>query len=460
MFTEVTGYFMINGKGVIIEDVAEGSISEKLGIQKDDRIISANGNPIRDIIDLMFYANEGGASIIVKRDKKNLPLTIPDDAGLGSLGMNFKPFKIKTCRNNCIFCFVMQLPKGLRKTLYVKDEDYRMSFLYGNFITATNLSAVDKQRIIEQRLCPLYISVHCTDTEIRNKMLGNPHAENILKDISFFAENRIQMHTQIVLCPGYNDRRYLAKTISDLHRFYPYVMSIAVVPVGLTMHRKKKLMPVQKEDALNAIGIIEKFQLRFKRKHGENIVFASDEMYIKAEKPLPPIEQYDELPQIENGVGMIQDFFHKTKKIRLKDLAVKDSKRFITFTGVSFYPYLSVFIKRLRKSGVDIEAIEIENSFLGNTVTVAGLLTGRDVIKTLSDIVKKDDILLIPDVLMKEEEKVFLDGVYAQDIEEVLGVKAFVIESTPQGLLSAIDAILSDAVPQGLDGCMFHNTRL
>lgn len=444
MFTEGISYFMRGNQGVIIEEVAKDSISEKSGIQKDDKIISADGNQVRDIIDLIFHANESGSKLIVKRDKKNLSFTIPDDAaGLGSLGITFKPFRIKTCKNNCIFCFVTQLPKGLRKTLYVKDEDYRMSFLYGNFITVTNLSAEDKQRIIEQRLSPLYISVHCTNTEIRNKMLGNLQSEDILKEISFFAENRIQMHTQIVLCPGYNDRRYLAKTISDLYRFYPHVMSIAVVPVGLTMHRRKKLRPVEKEDALNAIGIIEKFQLRFKRKHGENIVFASDEMYIKAEKPFPPIVHYEDFPQIENGVGMIPKFLHQAKKITLKDL-IKNPKSFITFTGVSFYPYLAGFIKRLKKSGVDISVVEIENSFFGNTVTVAGLLTGRDVIKTLADIVKKNDILLIPDVVMKEGENIFLDDVSAQDIEEVLGVRAFVIESTPLGLVNAIAALSID----------------
>ncbi len=433
---------MRDSAGVIIEDIAGNSFSDKAGIKKGDMIISSNGNSVRDIIDLMFHYNEQGTDIIVRRDKKNLSFKIKDEAGgLGSLGMTFKSFKIKTCRNNCIFCFVMQLPKGLRKTLYLKDEDYRMSFIYGNYITCTNLTADDKKRIAAQRLSPIYISVHCTDNGIRNKMLGNPSAGEILKDISFFAENRIQMHTQIVLCPGYNDNNHLSRTITDLLRFYPYVMSIAVVPVGLTSHRKKKLKPVEKEDAENAIGIIKKFQTRLRKKYGESIVFASDELYIKSEIPFLPIAHYDELPQLENGVGMIPKFLHQAKKIRPKDLIINSRQRFVTFTGTSFYPYLAGFAVMLRKSGIDIRVVQVENLFFGNTVTVAGLLTGRDVIKTLSDVLEQDNILLIPDIVMKEGEHVFLDDVSAQDIEEVLGIKTYVIESTPQGLVKAIARI-------------------
>lgn len=430
---------MRSNRGIIIESVKKGSIAEKLGLQKNDKIICVNGNSLDDIIDLIYHANEQSLTLIIERDKEEKTIEVHDNVcGIGSLGLTLKPFKIKTCKNNCIFCFISQLPKGLRKSLYIKDEDYRMSFLYGNFITLTNLSAKDKIRIIQQRLSPLYISVHCSDTEIRNKMLGNPHAEDILREISFFAENRIQMHTQIVLCPGYNDNKYLSMTIANLYKLHPYVMSIAVVPVGLTRHRKKELTPVNKEDAINAIEIIEKFQARFRRKHGESIVFASDEMYLKAEKPLPSYKIYDDFPQIENGVGMVSKFIHLAKKINLKDTINNNSIRFLTFTGISFYPFLLDFIKKIRKLNIDIHVIPIENSFFGNSVTVAGLLTGRDIIKAFTNIVKRDDILLVPDVTLREGEKIFLDNVFIGDIEEILGVKVFVIESTPQGLIKAI----------------------
>lgn len=433
---------MRDSAGVVIENVTPDSIADKAGIKKGDKIISINGNYLKDIIDLMVHYNEQSSHLLIIRDKKKITLTIqPQIEGLGSLGITFKPFKIMTCKNNCIFCFVLQLPKGLRKTLYLKDEDYRMSFLFGNYITCTNLSDEDKKRIVAQRLSPLYISVHCTDTDIRNKMLGNPKAGNILKDICFFAENRIQMHTQIVLCPGYNDNEHLSKTISDLVRFYPHVSSVAVVPVGLTSHRKKQLKPVEKDDARNAIEIINRYQRRLKKKYGERIVFASDELFIKSETPFPSVEHYDDLPQIENGVGMVPAFLQQAKKSRLKDLKINAKGRFITFTGTSFYPYLSRFADSLRKSGININIFPIENSFFGDSITVAGLLTGRDIIKSLSYVVEKNDILLIPDVVTKEGENVLLDDVSIADIEEVLGVKTFLIESTAEGLLKAIKNI-------------------
>ncbi|MCX7913372.1 MAG: DUF512 domain-containing protein [Thermodesulfovibrionales bacterium] len=432
---------MRESSSIIVEDIISGSIGEELGIKKGDKIFAVNSYPTKDIIDLIFYGNEGIFSLNISRDQKNFSLTIPKGPLPSELGISFAPFKIKTCRNKCIFCFVMQLPKGLRKTLYIKDEDYRMSFLYGNFITATNLTKKDKERIVEQKLSPLYLSVHCTDREIRNKMLGNPNAPDILKDIAFFAKNRIYMHIQIVLCPGYNDGIHLTKTISDLYRYYPSVASIAVVPVGLTVHRKKNLMPVTKEDAIKTIEIIEKFQNRFKRRHGEHIVFASDEMYLKAGKPSPPLEHYDQLPQIENGVGMVPYFLYRAKQIKLTDKSFSKSKRFVTITGTSFFPYLKAFVDNLNKAGAKINLFDVKNTFFGETITVAGLLTGRDIIKTLSDNLDGDNILLIPDVMVKENENIFLDNVSKQDIEKALGIPAFIIKSTPDGLVEAITSI-------------------
>ena len=428
---------MRNSCGIEIEEIEKGSIAEKAGLQSGDRLVAINSHEVRDEIDLLFYGNEPKASFLIQRNKEKMTVAMQmDEAGCSGLGIVLKPFKIKTCRNNCIFCFVAQLPRGLRRSLYIKDEDYRMSFLYGNYITMTNLSDADKKRIVEQRLSPLYISVHSTNTEIRNKLIGNPHASDILREIKFLASHKIRMHTQIVLCPGYNDGKNLEKTITDLYKYYPYVASIAVVPVGMTAHRKKVLKPVEKEDAAKAIGTIQKLQTRFKRKHGDNIVYAADELYIKAEIQFPPLEHYGELPQIENGVGMVPVFLHQAKRIKAPRASKK--KMFVTFTGVSFYPYLSRFIDKLIKDGIGIKAISVENAFFGQSITVTGLLTGRDVIKSLSGIVKKDDVLLIPDVVMREGDEVFLDDVSRQDIEDVLGVKAVVIESTPKGLVDAI----------------------
>ncbi|MBI5187878.1 MAG: DUF512 domain-containing protein, partial [Nitrospirae bacterium] len=353
-------------------------------------------------------------------------------------GMEFKPFKAMICKNNCIFCFVKQLPRGLRKTLYIKDEDYRMSFLYGNYITLTNLSKEDRRRIIKQRLSPLYISVHSTNKAVRNKLLGNTKAPDILKELKFFTDNRIRLHTQIVLCPGYNDREELQRTLSDLYRFYPYVLSIAVVPVGLTMYRKHSLHPVEKEDAQDAIKIIESFQKRFKKKHGDTVVYGADELYIKAERPFPPLKEYEDLPQIENGVGMVPLFMSLVKKLKLPK-TLQRKKRFLTFTGLSFYPFLKKFIEKLsEKENLNIDVIPVENKFFGASITVTGLLTGRDVIKTLSDRIGTHEMILVPDTVLKNGENIFLDDITLKDIEEALDVPARKIKSTPEGLIKGV----------------------
>ena len=435
-----------SSSGMEIEKVVEGGIAAQADLRPGDRLISINGNRIGDAIDLMFYSNEQRLKLAVGRNGSKLSIEAEVEADItGDLGIVLKPFKIKACMNNCVFCFVSQLPRGMRKTLYLKDDDFRMSFLFGNYVTLTNMTAADKARIVEQRLSPLYISVHSTNPAVRGRLLGTQRAADILKEIRFLVDNTIRMHTQIVMCPGYNDGKELERTIADLYRFYPYVMSIAVVPVGLTAHRKKELKPVGKEEAANALEIIHKFQARFRRKHGEAIVYGADEFYIKAGAEFPPLADYGDLPQIENGVGMVPQFIHQARRVKvpapLPGADKGKKKRFVTFTGVSFYPYLSKLIGRLRKGGIDIEAVAVENTFFGTRVSVAGLLTGRDIMKTLSEVLKKDDILLIPDIVMREEAEVLLDDVSRRDIEEMLGVKAVVVKTTPKGIVDAIVAL-------------------
>jgi len=302
----------------------------------------------------------------------------------------------------------------------------------------SNITAEDRKRIVEQRLSPLYISVHTTNRSLRNKMLGNPRALDIMKELKFFSANKLRMHIQIVLCPGYNDGTELQNTISDIYKFYPYVSSVAVVPVGLTRHRKQQLQPVTKGDALAAIRIVESFQKRFKKKHGEPIVYCSDEMYIKAEKTFPPLKEYGVFSQIENGVGMVPLFMNQAKKVKIhKPLSKK--KNFLTFTGVSFFPYLNKFIGHIREQeGINITVIPIENEFFGQSVTVTGLLTGRDVIKSLHDNTDSYDILIVPDVVLKEGDNVFLDDVSLRDIEDATGLKTAVTDGTPQGFIDTI----------------------
>lgn len=428
----------MKSSGVEVEEVLAGSLGSRSGVKAGDRLVAVNGHRVADLIDLMFYGADPRLELILERGGKRFTAcVVNDDDAPGNLGIVLKHFKIKTCRNKCLFCFVSQLPKGLRRSLYVRDEDYRMSFLYGNYITLTNLSVSDKKRIVERRLSPLYVSVHSTRTKSRNVLIGNPQAPDILKEIKFLTDHHIRMHTQVVLCPGYNDGE-LAKTIADLYRFYPYVMSIAVVPVGLTAHQRQNLRPVQRKDALDALRIVERFQSRFKRKHGEMIVYASDELFIKAGVGFPPLDQYGDLPQLENGVGLVPYFLDEASRTEVSSFRRAGS--YVTFTGISFYPYLSEFVGALRQSGIDIRAVPVENSFFGPSVTVAGLLSGRDVMRTLSGKVKEEEILLIPDIMMREGHEVFLDDVSRRDVEAALGVKTVMVESSPAGLLNAIAA--------------------
>jgi putative radical SAM enzyme (TIGR03279 family) len=426
--------------GVEIEKILPESPAYHAGIAAGDAVISINGHRVHDAIDFMFYRSEGELTVVIRRKDKRISCKLLLKEGQDA-GIELKPFKIKTCTNRCIFCFVSQLPKGLRKSLYIKDEDYRMSFLYGNYITLTNLTSQDKKRIVQQRLSPLYLSIHSTNRVVRNAILGNPKAQDVLKEIEFFREHRIRMHCQIVLSPGFNDGKELERTVRDLYKFYPYVSSIAVVPVGLTAHRKTApgLRPVDKADALLALGLIDSFQKRFRKKHGDPIVYGADELYIKAEADLRPFREYGDLPQIENGVGMLPLFLQQSKRMKIPQ--GKGKKKFITFTGTSFYPYLSRFADKLTKSGYEIAVIAVENMFFGRSVTVAGLLTGRDVMRALSDTVKEEDILLVPDVVMREGDERFLDDVSIGDLEDLLGVKVVLIPSTPKGLVDAVTAL-------------------
>jgi len=424
-------------KGIEIEEVVPGSPADKAGLQKGDLLLCVNSSPLHDAIDFMFHnsSEEMDAEFCRNGEKFSARLT-----GLEACdsGISIKPFKVRVCKNNCLFCFVKQLPKGLRKSLYIKDEDYRLSFLYGNYMTLSNIDRQDKKRIIEQRLSPLYISVHSTNRAVRNRLLGNAGAADIMKELRFFADRKIRMHTQIVLCPGYNDGKELQTTIRDLYKFYPYISSIAVVPVGLTIHRKTQINPVAPADALRTIKIVEAFQKRFRKKHGESIVYCADEMYIKADLPFPHLRDYDVLPQIENGVGLVPLFQSLARKLKVPGDIPKDVC-FLTVTGTSFYPFLKKFIDRIReKEHININALSVENHFFGPSVTVAGLLTGRDIIKSVRDNFDACDMLLIPDVMLKEDEDIFLDDVSLKDVEEATGLKTVRAEASPQGLIDAM----------------------
>lgn len=418
-----------------INNITDGGLAHEAGLEKGDLILGINGKPVRDVVDYMFYLKDDILNLKIQRGSKTQMFKIKkkDD---DSIGIELKPFKTKSCRNKCIFCFVDQMPKGMRKSLYLKDDDYRMSFLYGNYITLTNLSDSDKKRIIEQKLSPLYISVHTTNNDLRRKMIGNAKAPDILSELLQLTGRKIRLHLQIVLCHEINDGEELAKTIKDLQKFYPYVASIAVVPVGLTKHKNMQIRPFEKAGALKVIDTAKQARDRFKKRHGDPLIHLADEFYIKAEHPFPPLKDYSDLPQIENGVGLVPSFLHASRKLKLPKKI--EPQKVAVYTGSSFMPYLEEFSKRLNTiEGLSLDVFKVENKFFGPTVTVAGLLTGKDIIKTIAGKIKAD-YLLVPNIALRYGSDVFLDNVTLKDVEECLGMHVKAIDPTPEGLLKGI----------------------
>lgn len=419
----------------IIGHVKDNSIAQNAGLLKGDMLVEINRNQVRDVIDYMFYGKDDNLDLKIKRGGKPARVRIKKKERT-DIGIELKPFRIRRCNNKCIFCFVNQLPRGLRKSLYVKDDDYRMSFLYGNYITLTNLTPSDKKRIFLQKLRPLYVSVHSTNDDLRRKMLGNAKAPEILKQIRELALQKINIHTQIVICPGMNDGEELDRTVRDLQKFYPFVSSIAVVPAGLTKHRRSGVKPVEKKDALRLIDQVAGIRKRFRRRHGDPIVYLSDEIYIKAGVPFPSLKDYGDLPQLENGVGMVPLFLQNAKKLKLPKSV--EPRKVATFSGSAFLPFLKEFAERLKSiSGLTMEVFPVENRLFGPSVTVTGLLSGKDVLKTLVGKTQAD-CLLVPSVALRNGEDDFLDNVTLKDMQESLGMHILPIEASPAGLLKGV----------------------
>jgi len=425
----------VSEEGLLIEKVLAGSIAAELEIEPGDRLLMVNGAPLRDIIDYNFHASDDELLFLVKKADGELWELEFDRCDGEPVGLFFATPVPASCGNNCIFCFVHQLPRGLRKPLYVKDEDYRLSFLYGNYVTLANITAAEIDRIIEQRLSPLYISVHATDAALRERLLGRSKLVPILDTIGRFARAGIQMHTQIVLCPGINDGAALEKTVTDLAAFYPQVASLAIVPLGLTRHRRglPHLEPVSGGYAASFIAEWLPRQLALQEKLGGEFIFLADEFFIKAGVEFPPLETYGELPQLENGVGMIPLFEEEAETVleTVQKLSVPDVT---VVTGVSPLRYITAFTAKLASAtSAAIRVIPVENRFFGKEVTVTGLVTGSDIVSALQG---EGDIglLLLPDVMLKEGEGLFLDEMTPADVGAALGCRVESFVATPEGL--------------------------
>ncbi|GAW67482.1 feS-binding protein [Geoanaerobacter pelophilus] len=425
--------------GLIVDRVMPGSIAEELEIEPGDRLISVNGHPLRDVIDYNYHSADDLLDLeLEKADGEFWELEVEREEG-EPLGLSFEAPLPARCGNNCVFCFVHQLPKGLRGPLYVKDEDYRLSFLYGNYVTLANIGRVELDRIKEQRLSPLYISVHATDPKLREDLLGKSGILPILDVMKELAEARITMHTQVVLCPGWNDGEAFAHTVEDLASMHPAVASLAVVPVGLTEHRKHlpPLTPLTRAFAASFIGEWSSKARLLEERLGEPFLFLADEFYIKGEIPFPPLESYGDLPQLENGVGMIPLFLSEAEQV-LEEAEPVPGARVTVVTGESPYNYLSGFLAQLSEAtGASVVAVAVKNRLFGPSVTVTGLVCGRDIISALQG-GELGDLVLVPDVMLKEGEGVFLDDLTVDDLERELGKPVQVVESTPYGIYDAL----------------------
>ena len=428
----------------IVKNVLENSIAEELEIEPGDNILAVNDHPIEDIFDYQYLINDEYIELLVKKsDGEEWLLEIEKDydEDLGIVFENSLMDNYKSCYNKCIFCFIDQNPKGMRDTIYFKDDDSRLSFLQGNYITLTNMKDEDIDRIINYHLAPINISVHTTNPQLRCSMLNNRFAGTILERIRKFYNAGIPMNGQIVLCKGINDGEELWRSISDLMEFVPVMESLSVVPVGLSDYRDGlfHLEPFDKEDACEVIDIIEHFQKKAYEKHGIHFVQASDEWYINAGRDFPEAERYDGFVQLENGVGMVrlmkEEFEQEFSAVQGDDREYEVS----IVTGVLVYDSIKILVDRIKEKfpNVKIHLYKIINDFFGHRITVTGLLTGGDMIKQLKGKPLGQRLILPSNTLMADEPK-FLDDVTLDQFIEALQVDVCIVESSGADFIHSV----------------------
>jgi len=403
------------GQKLRVLSVEPGSVAHRVGLKPGDEIHELNGKPLLDVIDFQFNAANVGRRTTIKTQDRKITFVRRE---WESFGLEFEAIEPMTCQNQCVFCFVHQNPKNVRRSLHIKDEDYRLSFLFGNYLTLTNVSEPEMQRIIEQRLSPLYVSVHATEPELRRTLLGIEEFDGFMSKVERLAEAGIQMHGQVVLCPGLNDGVHLERTIEDFRKFYPSTASLAVVPVGLTDHRKNLpvLQPFSPEYARELIAHVMAIQKKLKREIGTPFVYLGDEIYIMAGAKIPLASHYADFPQMENGVGMVRTFLTQwSAAMRKKPRGTASGT---VCTGKVFHPYLKQCVDQL---GMDLETVSVESKFWGAGIGVAGLLTGSDFITALKGRVH-GDFVVIPSECMVGDDYLFLDDLTIKDVERELGV--------------------------------------
>lgn len=428
----------------IVKSLMPGGIGEELGIEPGDKLLAINGNEIQDVFDYYYYEeSEQLLLLIEKPDGEEWELEIEKDED-ESLGIEFDQSlmdEYRSCRNKCMFCFIDQMPKGMRETLYFKDDDSRLSFLQGNYITLTNMSDHDVERIVKYRLEPINISFQTTNPELRCKMLHNRFAGEALKKVDILYRGQIEMNGQIVLCKGVNDGEELERTIRDLTGYLPYLKSVSIVPVGLTKYRDGlyPLEPFTKEDAREVLSVIHRWQEKNYQEHGIHMIHAGDEWYVLAEEEVPEEERYDGYLQLENGVGMMRLLFNEVQEA-LSAVTGDERQREISLaTGRLMYPYIGKILEEIRKKfpNITTHLYAIRNDFFGERITVSGLITGQDLTGQLKG-QPLGERLLLPCNMLKIGEPVFLDDFTLEEVENSLQVKTDIVKSSGQDLLDAV----------------------
>jgi len=428
---------------VTIMGVVKGSVCEKKKIAAGDTLLRINKQEITDVLDYRFHLQNSRLTLVLETAAGKKRLVRIRKKADEDIGLEFETYlmdKQRACRNNCIFCFIDQLPQGMRESLYFKDDDSRLSFLFGNYITLTNLTEHEIQRIIDMHISPINISVHTTDPALRCKMMNNRFAGEALETMHRFAKAGLNIQCQLVLCPGYNDGEALTKSMEDLAALYPAVTSVAAVPVGLTRFREglTPLRPFTKEEALDTVCRMQEMGERMLAKYGTRVFYPSDEWYLKAELPLPDADFYEEFSQIENGVGMLASLMDEfTFALGLAEDIPKGSRLCIA-TGVAAAPFLRNLVDEAAKKWdtVCVEVVAVENRFFGENITVAGLITGQDLQEQLAG--KQMDYLLLSQNMLRQQGDCFLDDMTPAELETALDTKIRFVSDSGDDLLAAL----------------------
>lgn len=433
---------------VRIDFIEPNSYAEKAGVQPGETLVSMNGKEIYDVLDYRFYETDRHLVLELRNDKGEHRTVELHKRQYDAIGLGFSSYLMDekiTCRNKCIFCFIDQMPPGMRDTLYFKDDDSRLSFLFGNYITLTNVSEREIQRIIDMHISPINVSVHTTNPELRVRMMKNRFAGKALEILPRLAKAGIRLNCQLVLCPGINDGEELRRSLTDLEQLLPSLQSVALVPLGLTKYREG-LTPLSlytKEGAAAVIDLVDSFGDRLEAQYGERIMYAADEFYLKAERPIPPPSYYGAFDQIEDGVGgmacLEEEFSFALEDGEEAGWFAVPPRRITAATGVAAKDFIRKLLDEAERKcdNLKCEVVGIVNDFFGETITVAGLVTGGDLIRQLKG---RDlgDALLIPEVMLRHEKDVFLDDISVADVERQLGVPVITVANTGQCLLDAV----------------------